>query len=78
MTLGDGPGMDYTLTENVIQFYFNDDLNYTGVLSADGNTITIQVPNRHIFPFVNNNRILNSDGSVTNYEGGATLVYTRQ
>ena len=78
---GDGPGMQYKMTDNLVEFYFSDNLNYTGVLSDDGNTITINVENRHLFPFnffTPSDEILNPDGSITNYTGDAIIVYTRQ
>lgn len=79
---GDGPGMDYVIKENIIEFYRNDELRYSGEISSDGNTITIHLDSEHLFAFTlwfdPQNQILNQDGSITNYVGDATVIYTRQ
>lgn len=79
---GDGPGMQYSMIEeNIVYFYYSDNLNFTGILSDDGNTITIDLENRFLYGFnffTASNKILNQDGSITEYNGDAIVTYTRQ
>lgn len=79
---GDGPGMDYTIEDNVVSFSRNDEFMYSGVISADGNTITINFDSEDLFAFTlwfnPENEILNPDGTITNYVGSAVVTYTRQ
>ena len=79
---GDGPGMQYTIIEgNIVNFYYSDNINFTGILSDDGNTITINLENRFLYGFnffTASNKILNQDGSITEYNGDAIVVYTRE
>ena len=77
--------LTYELTDNIINFYsrFTNELLFIGVLSEDRNTITIDIPNELILginPDSNIftvNEILREDGTVEEYTGGATLIYTR-
>ena len=78
---GDGPGMQYTIEDNIVSFYFNNNFYYSGMISDDETTITINLENSFLWVFNWNtprNKILNSDGSITDYSGGAVVTYTRQ
>lgn len=78
----DGPGMDYTIEDNVVSFSRNDELLFSGIISPDGNTITINFDSEDLFAFTlwfnPQNKILNQDGTITNYVGNAVVTYTRQ
>lgn len=78
---GDGPGMNYIIEDNVVSFYFNNNFYYSGIISDDATTITINLENSFLWVFnwnVPRNKILNPDGSITDYSGGAIVTYTRQ
>lgn len=81
-THADGLPTNYKLINgNVVEFTYGNGLEFTGVLSADGNTLTFNFPNELLFGFNffnSSNRILREDGTIEAYNGGAVVTYTRQ
>jgi hypothetical protein len=69
---GDGANSQCFRDGDTITLKFNGNVTYTGVVSENGNVLTFELPNRGLFTTFD---ILNQDGSVTQYEGGATVRF---
>ncbi len=77
----DGTPNTYMQIGNTIKFFYGNDLEFTGTLSNNETTITFTFPNELLFGFnffEASNRILNQDGTITPYQGGAVVTYTLQ
>ncbi|MEM6721143.1 MAG: hypothetical protein AAF611_17570 [Bacteroidota bacterium] len=78
----DGTANTYVQCGATIQFFYNtNELQFEGTLSADETTITFEFPNELLFGFnffAGGNDILLEDGTVVEYNGGATVTYTLQ
>tara|TARA_R110001632_G_scaffold29662_12_gene78619 strand:+ start:6466 stop:7020 length:555 start_codon:yes stop_codon:yes gene_type:complete len=79
----DGILPNYSQRDEFVDFYYNEEIIFTGTISDNGNTITFDFPNELLYVFVTgnaftSNEILNPDDSITQYEGGAIVTYTRQ
>jgi len=77
----DGLGLKYKINGNAIDFFFNEELQFTGEFSNNGNTITFSWPNEILYILRledSYNDILTEDGTIIDYEGGAIVTYERQ
>lgn len=77
----DGTSPVYIKTENNVDFCFGGEIRFSGTLSDNENTLTIQLPYDQLYGFFlagGGNDILLPDGTIEQYLGGATIVYTRQ
>ena len=79
----DGLLPNFIQRDKFVDFFYNDEIIFTGILSDDGNTLTFNFPNELLYEFISSNNynandILNQNGSITQYEGGAIVTYTRQ
>jgi hypothetical protein len=77
----DGTANTYIQVGNTIKFFYGNDLQFTGTLSANETKLTFTFPNELLFGFnffEASNRILNQDGTITEYEGDAVVTYTLQ
>jgi len=79
----DGILPNYSQRDEFVDFYYNEEIIFIGTISDNGNTITFDFPNELLYVFVTgnaftSNEILNPDDSITQYEGGAIITYTRQ
>ncbi len=77
----DGTFPTYTEKDNIINFLFNGEIAFTGLLSNDGNTLTFTFPNELLYGFnlsIGGNDILKQDNTVEEYQGNAIVTYIRQ
>ncbi|WP_298517363.1 hypothetical protein [uncultured Kordia sp.] len=79
----DGLPNRYMQIGDTIKFFIStsEEPQFTGTLSADETTITFEFTNDLLFGFnflAGGNEILLQDGTVLEYEGGATVTYTLQ
>jgi hypothetical protein len=76
----DGTPMVFNQIDDTVEFSYNGDVKFTGILSSDGNTLTFNFSNDLLWAFnfnIPDNQILNQDGSITGYDGDAIVTYTR-
>lgn len=82
----DGSLPTYSQVENQITIEYTGSASFagvvvTGILSDDGDTLTFNFSNDLLWAFnfnIPENQILNQNGSITEYESGAIVTYTRQ
>ena len=77
----DGTLPIYIKTGTNVDFCFGGEIRFSGTLSDNENTLTIQLPYDQLYGFFlagGGNDILLPDGTIEQYQGGATLVYERQ
>ncbi len=77
----DGTFPIYIQTGTNIDFCFGGEIRFSGTLSDNENTLTIQLPYEQLYGFFlagGGNDILLPDGTIEQYEGSATIIYTRQ
>jgi len=74
-TTGDGTKSQCYRDGDEMILVFNGNISYTGIISENGTVLTFELPNWGYFmSFV----VLNPDGTVTNYEGGAIVTFELQ
>ncbi len=76
----DGLAAIFIQTDDIVDFCVGGQIRYSGTLSNNENTLTITLPYDQLYGFFlagGGNDILLPDGTIENYEGSATITYTR-
>jgi hypothetical protein len=76
--IGDGIFPNYSQEGNIVRFCYSGELEFTGTLSDNEQTLTFVFENSDIFFQNTGNPILQADGTTVDYQGNATIIYTRQ
>lgn len=77
--IADGIYPTYQQIDNEVYLLYGEVLEIVGEISSDGSQITFHVPREKLIGMnIGGNALLQSDGSIVQYEGGALLVYDRQ
>jgi hypothetical protein len=76
--IGDGLFPNYSQEGEIVRFCYSGVTEFTGTLSNNEQTLTFVFENSEFFFQGTGNPILMPDGTTVDYQGNATITYTRQ
>lgn len=77
--IADGILPTYQQIDDEVHLLYGDEIELIGELSANGQRLVFKVPREKLLGFFfSGDDILNPNGTVTDYSGGAIITYTRQ